>query len=64
MSDRARELASLKDRLGVARIEKALSEERRHHWKKKAPPPPPSPLGILDLREIFILDLIWGLGLN
>ena len=31
-------------------------EEGRCRWKKE---PPPSPLGILDFREMCVLELIW-----
>ena len=31
-------------------------EEGRRRWKKE---PPPSPLGILDFREMSVLELIW-----
>ena len=44
-------------RLGVAGVKKALLEERRRRWKEKALPS--SLLGILDFREISVLDLIW-----
>ena len=46
-----------RDRLGVAGVKKVLLEERRRCWKEKALPS--STLGILNFREIFVLDLIW-----
>ena len=46
-----------RDRLGAAGVKKALLEERRRCWKEKALPSSPS--GILDFREICVLDLIW-----